>query len=390
MSEETGVTAYDDAHSIGKYVSRFLYTSYAVMLIFSIIIFVAGVALGKFREVFIAVPVALALLDALFIERKTVHIPPLMIFATVWLMILVVIGRLYGIGDILKILMNIVFGIMLGLVGLIFTYSLLPAVPDISREKLIRVVGVSFSIALAVFTLLQAAQYFMGMALNVPPRTTAATMELLLPVIVGALIVSAVFCVARNSPRVGRAVTKYLLVNDAILGVDDYERAEIEKALQSGETEKVEYKSTLRINLSTGEKDEKIERAVLKTLVAFLNSRGGTLLIGVADDRSVIGIDDWSFENRDKLSLHLTNLIGSHIGNEFLPFITFRLSQYRGKWVMRIVCKKSDSPVFMKEGKDESFIVRSGPSSVELLGMDVLNYVENRFKKRRRGKSFAK
>lgn len=39
-----------------------------------------------------------------------------------------------------------------------------------------------------------------------------------------------------------------------------------------------------------------MEKAVLKTLVAFLNSKGGTLLIGVADDGTVIGVDEDSFE----------------------------------------------------------------------------------------------
>ncbi|MDR0508819.1 MAG: ATP-binding protein, partial [Candidatus Methanoplasma sp.] len=369
---------------------RFLYSSYALMLLLSAVILLAGVFFGKFREVFISVPVILALLNALMFDRKTVHIPPLMVFVTVWLMILIVIGRLYGSGDISELAISCLLGVVLGLVGLMFAYSFLPTVPDISMERLFRVVFVSFSTALSLFTILRTVQYFMCLALDIPPGTLEETVDTLLPVIFGAAVISILFCIGRSSPNISRAVTKYLMTSDAILCVDDYERTEIERAIHSGENEKVEYKSTLRVNLSTGEKDEKIERAVLKTLVAFLNSRGGTLLIGVADDGSVIGVDDWSFENRDKLSLHLTNLIGEHIGNEFLPFITFRLSSYKEKWVMRIVCRKSDSPVFMKEGKQESFIVRSGPSSVELHGMDTLNYVENRFKKRRRGKSFKK
>ncbi|MCL2295647.1 MAG: ATP-binding protein [Methanomassiliicoccaceae archaeon] len=389
MPEETGVPVYEDTYSIGKYVSRFLYSSYAVMLLLSIVILLVGILFGKFREAFISVPVILALLNVLFFDRKTVHIPPLMVFITVWLMILVVIGRLYGNGDTSNFALDSLIGVVLGLVGLIFAYSFLPAVPTVSKERLFRVVFVSFSIALSLFTTLQTAQYFISLALEIPTRTIEATMNLLLSVMFGAAVISILFCIGRSSPRLGRAVTKYLMTSDTILGPDEHEKAEIERAIHGGENEKVEYKSTLRVNLSTGEKDEKIERAVLKTLVAFLNSRGGTLLIGIADDGSVIGVDDWSFENRDKLSLHLTNLMAEHIGNEFLPFITFRLSNYKEKWIMRIVCRKSDSPVFLKEGKQESFIVRSGPSSVELHGMDTLNYVENRFKKRR-GKLFKK
>ena len=54
-----------------------------------------------------------------------------------------------------------------------------------------------------------------------------------------------------------------------------------------GETEGVEFKSTLRTNLHTGQPDEKMQMAALKTIAAFLNAGGGTLLIGVADDGSV-------------------------------------------------------------------------------------------------------
>ena len=54
-----------------------------------------------------------------------------------------------------------------------------------------------------------------------------------------------------------------------------------------------------------------MEKAVLKTIVAFLNSDGGNLLIGVADDGAIIGADVASFDNKDKMGLHLSNLIAS-------------------------------------------------------------------------------
>jgi len=33
-------------------------------------------------------------------------------------------------------------------------------------------------------------------------------------------------------------------------------------------------------------------RPILKTLVAFANTAGGTLIVGRADDRSIVGLDD--------------------------------------------------------------------------------------------------
>jgi len=382
MSEVTN--ASKEKSSIGKYVSRFLYASYIVMLLLSAALMVIGSFLGRFPEVFVTVPVILILIDVLFFDRKTVHIPPLMVFITVLMMTVVIIGRFYENGSASRIALDTLLGIVMGLAGLIFTYSFMPTAADIDGKRLIGVALVACSFAISLFTIMLMIRFFLSPSLGLPSPNMHRTINRLVFVIVGALIISALFCISRNSSTLGMRVTKYLMISKAVLGVDDYEKGEIRKALEIGENEKVEYKSTLRMNLSTGEKDEEMERAVLKTLVAFMNSSGGTLLIGVADDRTVIGVDEWSFDNRDKLNLHLTNLIGAHIGNEFLPFISFRTSDYDGKGVMRVVCKRSNSPVFLKEGRDEMFFVRSGPSSLELHGIDTLNYVNNRFKKRKK------
>lgn len=94
----------------------------------------------------------------------------------------------------------------------------------------------------------------------------------------------------------------------------------IAELIAGGETEGVEFKSTLRTNLHTGQPDDKIQMAVLKTAAAFLNAGGGTLLIGVADDGVVTGLAAGGFANEDKMSLHLVNLLRDRIGELFLPY----------------------------------------------------------------------
>jgi len=411
MPEGEGTSTGKTEGSIGRYIGRPLYAAYIIMLAMSAVILAAGAYFGKLPETFIAVPAIIILLDALLTDRRVVHIPPFMIFSMMVLMIVVIIGRFYDDNYVVVAVVNFLFGVVMGLGGLIITYSFMTAIPEIDRRRPFTVVFVSVSVALSLFIVLTMVHYYLCIALNWninefdsvygtlrtltsgqddPLRPIGAVMNELLFVILGAFVVSVAFYFSRSSPLMIRLVNKYLVSNNATLDIDDYERMEIEKALESGENEKVEYKSTLRINLGSGEKDDKIEKMVLKTIVAFLNSRGGTLLIGVADDGTVIGIDEYSFENRDKLNLHLTNLIASKIGNEFLPFITFRLSEYHGKGVMRVVCRKSDGPVFLWDGRREAFYVRSGPSSVELQGQDTLKYVNNRFKKKRKEKLFEK
>ena len=108
-------------------------------------------------------------------------------------------------------------------------------------------------------------------------------------------------------------------------------------------------------------------------------------MVGVSDDGSICGIDIHSFENKDKLNLHFTNMLSSSIGNEYLPYISFNLVDFdEERSVMRVRCERCRKPVFLKEGKNELFYVRSGPSSVELTGVNLINYVRNRSKKSRK------
>ena len=55
---------------------------------------------------------------------------------------------------------------------------------------------------------------------------------------------------------------------------------DIEELIAGGEGVHVEFKSSLRVNLHTGEKDPRMELACLKTIAGFLNARGGTLIVG--------------------------------------------------------------------------------------------------------------
>ena len=82
---------------------------------------------------------------------------------------------------------------------------------------------------------------------------------------------------------------------------------DLAEVIGGGESESVEFKSALRVNLHTLERDSRMEHAVLRTLAGFLNTNGGTLVVGVADDGTPVGLDVDNFENEDKMALHLAN-----------------------------------------------------------------------------------
>lgn len=163
------------------------------------------------------------------------------------------------------------------------------------------------------------------------------------------------------------------------LDLTSTKKDEIELLIEKGESCKLEFKSTLRRNLKTNQSDSEIENSVLKTIVAFLNSQGGTLFIGVNDDGEAIGIEADNFSNEDKYLLHFANLVNSRIGKEFSSFIKWDTVTYKNKKIMEVECQPSDNPVFLKSKQEELFFVRTGPSSVKLSMSEFANYSKNRF-----------
>src|SRR5439155_24974602 len=88
------------------------------------------------------------------------------------------------------------------------------------------------------------------------------------------------------------------------------------------EDQHLEYKATLRWDLKEKAKSRLVESATVKTMAGFLNSRfGGTLLIGVADDGSIVGLEHGyatlSKEGKadaDVFLLHLNQLVANAVG----------------------------------------------------------------------------
>jgi CheY-like chemotaxis protein len=155
--------------------------------------------------------------------------------------------------------------------------------------------------------------------------------------------------------------------------------------IQGGETDSVEFKSTLRTNLRTGLKDREMELSVLKTLAGFFNSSGGTLIVGVNDEGLILGIEKDLFSNIDKFQLHFWNIFREAIGAEFSEFVKTDMVESDEKFIFSVQCLPSNRPVFVKwkangqSKADELFYVRVGPQT-ELLGIrQAITYIEDHF-----------
>jgi DNA-binding response OmpR family regulator len=152
----------------------------------------------------------------------------------------------------------------------------------------------------------------------------------------------------------------------------------VKSIISNGESNLVEFKSTLRWNLRADRSEKVIEKAWLKSVAAFINSDGGVLLVGVEDNGDILGIEADNFENEDKYLLHVNNRIQQHIGLEHAGFIGYQLVSVDNKKVLLIECHPSPSPVFLKFSKEEEFYIRVGPGSRRLSTSEVVAYVTNR------------
>ena len=155
---------------------------------------------------------------------------------------------------------------------------------------------------------------------------------------------------------------------------------ELQWMIQSGESAVLEFKSTGRRNLKTGAKDQEMVTEVVKTIAAFMNTDGGTLLVGVDDGGRSVGIEkDYEFvkkPNRDSWELWLTDAVTSALGQVAATDINVRFGSRDDRTIACIDVSPGAEPVFasVKGEQRPVFFARINNSTRELWGPEVLAY----------------
>lgn len=115
------------------------------------------------------------------------------------------------------------------------------------------------------------------------------------------------------------------------------------------ETETVELKSIVMDDLK-------------KEIIAFANCDGGTLYVGVADDGTVLGV-----ENADECALQISNMVRDAVKPDVTMFIHYETLDCEGKAVVAVnIQRGTNRPYYLaKKGlRPEGVYVRQGYSSV--------------------------
>lgn len=154
----------------------------------------------------------------------------------------------------------------------------------------------------------------------------------------------------------------------------------VRSLLDAGESAVVEFKSTARCNLHTGASDPAIAWAVIKTIAAFMNTHGGTLLVGVDDHGCPVGIErDYPIvkgRDRDGWELWLTAVVKTALGTIAATDLLVRFCTIDDGTIARIDVRPGVQPVFAtrKDGPKEVFFARLNNSTEELSGPALLDY----------------
>ncbi len=153
----------------------------------------------------------------------------------------------------------------------------------------------------------------------------------------------------------------------------------IQELIALGESTTVEFKSTLQWDVVQNQPNKALRHSVLKTIAAFLNSEGGTLLIGVEDDGGIYGLDqDLKLVGNsiDRFQQLLADLISRHLGAAIMPLIKIRFERIEGKPICIVEVEKSPRPVFLDGPKGKEFYVRALTTTRALDPEQTVQYIQ--------------
>jgi hypothetical protein len=155
----------------------------------------------------------------------------------------------------------------------------------------------------------------------------------------------------------------------------------IAELVKLGESAVLEFKSTLQWDVVQKQPNKALRKSCLKTIAGFMNTDGGTLLIGIEDGGNIVGLDkDLSLVggSRDKFEQTLVNLISDDIGPAFSHYYRVRFEPVDGKLVCVVEVDAVSEGVFVKGEKGKEFYVRVGNTTKSLDPADTHAYLAAR------------
>lgn len=172
----------------------------------------------------------------------------------------------------------------------------------------------------------------------------------------------------------------YPIVNDDYLKLNPTEDDKLFDLILKGESDILEFKESLCWNFNTNKSDKSLVDNVIKSIAAFLNNSGGTVLIGIRNDMSFLDLKidfedaDPGKRDKDGYELFLNNKIKDLLGSEAIGKCKISFHILNDCEICKIVVANSKSPIFF----NKNFYVRNNNQSVKLSVDEFYSFIKSR------------
>ncbi|HVQ74457.1 MAG TPA: ATP-binding protein [Candidatus Binatia bacterium] len=158
--------------------------------------------------------------------------------------------------------------------------------------------------------------------------------------------------------------------------------ADVRELIRVGEGPRLELKSAARWDYRKGAGSREIEAAIARSIAGFMNAEGGTLLLGIADDGEVLGLekDFHTLRSKDKdgYQRFLVDLVAMRLGTDACPLVHVLFHELEGRDVCRVMVESSQRPVFFADADRSRLFLRTGSATRELDAAEAVRHVTGR------------
>ena len=167
---------------------------------------------------------------------------------------------------------------------------------------------------------------------------------------------------------------------DSLLAKASRDGWTINDFIARGEGARLEFKSSIRWDYKTQAVNKELERVIAKTVAGFMNHDGGTLVVGVTDEGSVVGVEPdmatlTKKPTQDGLALHITEILTKFLGAPTAAVVGMSFASIDDKTVVVLSADPSATPVFVENEGSPEFFVRSGASTRQLNVKEATDYI---------------
>lgn len=155
--------------------------------------------------------------------------------------------------------------------------------------------------------------------------------------------------------------------------------------ISKGESKTLEFKSSFAAVVGPTGTSKEVMDSFLKVVISFMNTDGGSILVGIADSHEVVGIgpDLKKYQDsRDKLVLSVQSKLNSTIGADLASRVAISFPQVQDVDIMRCDVSASKEAVWALvevAGKSNTLFVRQNANTQALNARETAAYIADRF-----------